>query len=362
MYLYLHIPFCQSRCSYCSFYSNVSSASVRDAFVRRLCEEIGRQKHEKSDTIYLGGGTPSLLSDDNLKMIFSAVSSGFLTTFDTEITIEGNPDDITLEKVDFWKEIGINRVSLGVQSFDDEDLKKINRRHNACQAENAVKLLHENGFENISIDLIYGLPGQTLEGFQRNLQKAFSLPITHLSSYALSIEEGTPMHRQGVKEVDDEVSRAMYEMLMQHAENQGFEHYEISNFAKEGYRSRHNSAYWTGEAYLGLGPGAHGYDGDRKRTECVPDLKDFIENGATYREEILTDDELYDEKVMCRLRTREGLNINELEELKRSYLLQNAEKHLKKGWLKLEGSQLSLTREGLFVSDAVMSDLMRVGD
>ena len=303
-----------------------------------------------------------MLSEDNLKMLFSAISSVFLTTPDTEITIEGNPDDITQELIRAWKEVGVNRMSLGVQSFDDEDLRKINRRHSAKQAEDAVRLLHDNGFDNISVDLIYGLPDQTLDGFERNLQKAFSLPIAHLSSYALSIEEGTPMYRQGVREIDDDLSRAMYEKLMACAESAGFEHYEISNFAKKGCRSRHNSAYWTGEAYLGLGPGAHGYDGKRKRTACVPNLKDFIDNGAHYTVETLTDDELYDEFVMCRLRTCDGLDINDLSLERRDYLLKNAEPHLREGWLRLEDGILSFTRQGLFVSDWVMSDLMCLGD
>lgn len=369
--IYIHVPFCEKRCIYCSFYSTVHGKRERDAFVHTLCQELAfRYDGSPVSTLYFGGGTPSQLDDEEMEIIFSALQHhcSFLT--DAEITFEANPDDITPQKVRHLLQLGVNRISLGVQSFDEQRLLFLKRRHTAQQALEAIAILQDAGIKNISIDLIFGLPGQQLTDWKWELEQAFQLPIAHLSAYSLMYEEGTPLYyarqRGIVQECDDETSLAMFQSLTQHAKAAGFEQYEISNYARPGYRSRHNSSYWQGIPYLGLGPGAHSYDGHRQRRVNEYSLRRYMEAGRAssfadvpHNIETLTDNECYNELICTRLRTVDGLSLKEVPESHRTTLLRLAQPHIDGGRLELDAQdRLRLTASGIFVSDDVMSDLM----
>lgn len=369
--LYIHVPFCEKRCVYCSFYSTVHGKEERDAFVRTLAKELAfRHNDAPISTLYFGGGTPSQLDDEEMEAVFSAIHRHCVLSPHAEITFEANPDDISQQKVVHLRQLGVNRISLGVQSFDDRRLSFLNRRHTAQQALDAIDILRTKGIENISIDLIFGLPGQQLTDWNKELAQAFELPITHLSAYSLMYEKGTPLYyareRGAVKECDEETSLSMFQMLCTSAQCAGFEQYEISNFARPGYRSRHNSSYWHGIPYLGLGPGAHSYDGKNCRRVNDYSLRRYMEaeRAKTFADvphtlEKLSADECYDELICTRLRTCEGLSLQEVPASRRSALLRMARPHIDGGRLELDAdNHLRLTASGIFVSDNVMSDLM----
>lgn len=394
--IYIHIPFCKSRCIYCDFYSTTDE-SLAEAYVQALCREIRARRDEASSsrvcTIYIGGGTPSRLSPEQLQEILECVRSNYSVEAGAEITVELNPEDVTPEYIRGLR--GFNRVSLGIQTFDDDLLSLLRRRHDAATARQAVEGLQEAGIHNISIDLIYGLPGQTLERWEQDLSSAFALHVQHLSAYALSYEQSTPLwrlRREGkVAEAPDELSVEMYRRLCQRAREEGFLHYEISNFALPGYESRHNSSYWAGTAYLGFGPGAHGYDGERTRRANPSDLRSYLSSEDIHPIiEELTTAELYNEAVMCGLRTINGIDLRRLEERfgpeKKAYLLKMAAPHLQSGRLTLSdphqhqllsgpsiacsnrilaggyyhssAARLRLTESALMVSDSIMAELM----
>lgn len=369
--IYIHVPFCEKRCIYCSFYSTVHGKRERDAFVHTLCQELAfRYDGSPISTLYFGGGTPSQLDDEEMESIFAALHRYCSLIPDAEITFEANPDDITPQKIRHLQQLGVNRISLGVQSFDEQRLAFLKRRHTAQQARDAITILQDAGLKNTSIDLIFGLPGQSLTDWNWELEQAFQLPIVHLSAYSLMYEEGTPLYyareRGVVQECDDETSLAMFQSLTAHGKSAGFEQYEISNYAVPGYRSRHNSSYWRGVPYLGLGPAAHSYDGYRQRRVNDYSLRRYIEAGTTspfadvpHTIETLTDNECYDELVCTRLRTLEGLSLGEVPESHRAALLRMAQPHIDGGRLELDAqNRLRLTASGIFVSDDVMSDLM----
>ena len=369
--LYIHVPFCEKRCVYCSFYSTVHGKEERDAFVRTLAKELAfRHNDAPISTLYFGGGTPSQLDDEEMEAVFSAIHRHCVLSPHAEITFEAYPDDISQQKVVHLRQLGVNRISLGVQSFDDRRLSFLNRRHTAQQALDAIDILRTKGIENISIDLIFGLPGQQLTDWNKELAQAFELPITHLSAYSLMYEKGTPLYyareRGAVKECDEETSLSMFQMLCTSAQCAGFEQYEISNFARPGYRSRHNSSYWHGIPYLGLGPGAHSYDGKNCRRVNDYSLRRYMEaeRAKTFADvphtlEKLSADECYDELICTRLRTCEGLSLQEVPASRRSALLRMARPHIDGGRLELDAdNHLRLTASGIFVSDDVMSDLM----
>ncbi|MBQ7422015.1 MAG: radical SAM family heme chaperone HemW [Prevotella sp.] len=364
--LYIHVPFCQSRCIYCDFYSTTRPATHAAPYVRALEAEMAARAEEAPSvsTVYLGGGTPSQLTPQQIEDVFRAIHSHFRIASGAEITVELNPDDVTPTLSRLLKALGVNRTSLGVQTFSDTRLQFLRRRHDARQAREAVEgLAREIG--NVSVDLIYGLPGQTEADWAEDVRTALNLPVTHLSAYALTYEPGTRLwqmrERGEVQETDDESSRSMYMALKDMAEQAGFEHYEVSNFARPGYASRHNNAYWLGLPYIGLGPGAHSYDGKRIRRRNLPDLHAYnsAPGSPPAEREELTDTELYDELVMTRLRLREGITLDTLSAADRDFLLNAAAPHLSRGTLAHSGNRLHLTREGLFVSDAIMADLMR---
>ncbi len=367
--IYIHIPFCKSRCIYCDFYSTTLGQEFMNSYVEALKREmlLRRQyiKGSRVHTIYIGGGTPSLLPANLLHEIFDAIQRLWTLDENAEVTIEANPDDVTAEWLKCLEGTPVNRISMGAQTFCDRLLSFIGRRHNARQTIDAVKACKESGIENISLDLIYGLPGQTLEDWQRDVEQALSLDIKHLSAYALSFEEGTKLDRmlqQGlVEETEEELSRKMYNYLMKATSEANFLHYEISNFALPGFHSRHNSSYWEGKPYLGLGAGAHSYDGQRSRRANLPDIKAYIaaKDDVPNETELLTDEALYNEFIMTRLRTRKGIPLNELSEEDRLYCLSFAEPHLKHKLLSIQNEHLCLTKEGIFTSNDIISDLMK---
>ena len=367
--LYFHFPFCKSRCIYCDFYSTTLGQETMAEYVEALERELLLRKNyikcTRVRTMYLGGGTPSLLPTDLLRELFSAVNQHFTLEEDAEVTIEANPDDVSKEWLRGLEGTPVNRISMGAQTFNDELLRFLGRRHNAQQVVDAVKTCKEAGIRNISIDLIYGLPGQTMDDWKLDVERALTLGITHLSAYALSFEEGTrldAMLKEGlVEEADEELSREMYDYLMRATSEAGFQHYEISNFALPGFHSRHNSSYWEGTPYLGLGAGAHSYDGLRTRRANLPDIKAYIaaKDDVPHETETLSDDSLYNEFIMTRLRTSEGIPLYELSPENRDYCLALADKHLKLNLLCIKNEHLCLTKEGIFTSNDIISDLLK---
>lgn len=371
--LYVHIPFCKSRCIYCGFYSTTRLAMCH-RYIEALHGEMlirrASQQQLQINTIYIGGGTPSVLSAQLLRKLFIYIYNVYELknrVGSLEITVECNPDDITPQLVECLQHLHVNRVSMGVQTFDMQRLVLLKRRHNPKKVDEAVKQLRDAGIGNISIDLIYGFPQQTLSEWQSDVNQALKLNVEHISAYALSYEEDTPLYKmlkQGiVKEADDELQRSMYYYLKECLEHAGFEHYEISNFAKSGYRSRHNSSYWNHTPYIGLGAGAHSFNGN-ERTWNVSNLDQYIssiEEGILPSDgELLDSNTLYNEKVMTGLRTREGINLSSLSYNELNYCMLQAKPFINGGLLLKDNDKLVLSREGLFVSDMIISNLMIV--
>lgn len=366
--IYIHVPFCQSRCIYCDFYSTTYGAEWKRSYVDTLKREIQLRREEidvtRVPSLYIGGGTPSQLPSTLLQEVFRAIQENFTLAKDAEVTIEANPDDVTPEWLAALSQTPVNRISMGVQTFSDSLLCFLNRRHTSHQAIEAVQRCQDAGYSNISLDLIYGLPGQTFEDWCRDVKLLLSLDVPHLSAYALSYEEGTVLNKMlqdgKVNEASDELSWQMYEYLMNETAAAGMEHYEISNFAKPGMHSRHNSSYWDGSPYLGLGPGAHSFDGGCVRRSNDTSLKDYVCSTADvpHQKEVLTPEEQYDELVMTRLRTALGLSLSLLTPEQRSYCMEMAEPHIHRGDLVQDGLVLRLSRKGIFISNSIISDLM----
>ena len=365
--IYIHIPFCRSRCIYCGFYST-TSLELRQRYVDAVCRELEIRRTDDVSTIYLGGGTPSQLSMEQLSQILDALYKYHKVAEDAEVTIEVNPDDVTTTFAEGLRRLPVNRVSMGAQTFSNERLQFLHRRHTAQQVAEAVGLLRREGIRNISIDLMYGFPEETLSDWEQDIERALSLGVEHLSAYCLMIEEGTALYalkmkNEKLKMPDEELERAMYEMLIDRLEAAGYEHYEISNFAKPSFRSRHNSSYWDGTPYIGIGAAAHSFDG-KTRSWNVSDLRQYIEGmergERCFEAEVIDEDTWYNDMVTVALRTREGLDLSMLSEKHRSYCTKNARRFADDGLVKINGSYMVLTRRGLFVSDMIMSELMWV--
>lgn len=371
--IYIHIPYCKTRCTYCDFYTLTNESQI-DPFVNALCREAQMRKEEFTEsvqTIYFGGGTPSRLHQHHFDQIFETLRTHYTLDPNAEITVEANPDDLSDEYIRMLAQLPVNRLSMGIQSFNDRELKFLSRRHSALQAIEAVKKCQQHGFRNISIDLMYGLPDQTMEIWDQNLSQALALNIQHISAYHLIYEEKTRMYsllKAGkIQQVDETISTAMFSRLIERLTAEGFIHYEISAFGKEGCFSRHNSAYWQNKKYVGLGPAAHSFDGD-DRSWNVASLNRYIkstESGLPEREvEHLNFYEKYNEYILTGLRTMWGVNLEELNdrfgEQLHLFCIGNAQKYMDQNLLIKEGNILKLTREGIFISDGIMSDLMWV--
>ena len=412
--LYIHIPFCASRCIYCGFYSTVPAKkkderlSVEERYVNAICHEMELRAEKNSNnsgerigglsTIYLGGGTPSQLSFESLQKIFQTIDKVYhiglewdtenntcTTATPIEITMECNPDDITEEFAQNLRSLPINRISMGAQTFSDERLRFLHRRHTADEVETAVKRLRNVNIKNISVDLMFGFPNETLEEWNDDIERLLALDIEHISAYSLMYEKGTPLFRllqEGkVKEIDEELYRQMYDTLIDRLAKAGYEQYEISNFAKLDvqspkfniqtskskiqslYRSQHNSSYWQNIPYIGIGAAAHSY-GNGKRSWNVADIKAYItaiqKNRLPSEEEIIDADTHYNDIIMTALRTCEGIDLSILPAEYRTYLIRLAKPFQQQGLLKEDNGKLHLTRNGIYVSDSIMSDLMKV--
>lgn len=372
--LYIHVPFCATRCVYCDFFSNTDTR-YKEPYLRAIEKEMELRGEYIDDdtleTIYLGGGTPSQLSGNDLERIFNAISRRFSIAEGAEITLEANPDDIRPDYLSALRDLPINRISMGIQSFQPEDLRLLNRRHDREQAIRAVELCQAHGFTNLSIDLIYGLPGQTPEAWEENLRQAIRLGTPHLSAYHLTYEEGTALYKRlqagQVKPVDEEVSVTLFHILTERMAEAGFQHYEISNFARPGFHARHNSAYWTGKPYLGLGPSAHSYNRTSREwnVASLPLYLRGIESGqpATERE-TLDLSTRYNDFIITGLRTMWGISLDKLRtefgEALLAYCQKQARPYIQRGLLRQENDRLALSQAGILLSDGIMSELMYI--
>lgn len=369
--IYIHIPFCKQSCHYCDFYFSTSLQN-KDVFLSALKKEIVLQKtylnNEEISTIYLGGGTPSLLSQKELLEIFDCLKENFQINKDVEITLEANPDDLTEEKIKELKTTSINRLSIGIQSFYDEDLKLMNRAHNSEEALKAVKFAQENGFKNITIDLIYGIPTLTHHHWRNNLQIAFALNIKHISAYCLTVEPKTTLAHQiklGIlKNVDEQHSSEQFEIMLEAMHNSGFIQYEISNFCKDGAFSKHNSNYWLKEKYLGLGPSAHSYDGKSRQWNISNNalyIRSLEKGELNFEKEELTINQCYNEYVLTSLRTVWGLSLmrieNDFGKEHLEYCLMEVEKYIQSEDVLSEENKLYLSDKGKLIADKIASDL-----
>lgn len=372
--LYIHIPFCAKRCLYCDFYSHTEmkyKTPYLDALVREMELRKVYLDGEPLETIYFGGGTPSQLSAPDFERLFEVIDRHFDVQACREITLEANPDDLTDAYVAALRDLPFNRISMGVQSFDAADLRFLNRRHTGPEAIRAIETCRVNGFENLSIDLIYGLPEQTEEGWKANIEQALALDIPHLSAYHLIYEEGTALYKLKesgkIAPVTEETSLRFFTLLIDSLEKAGYLHYEISNFARPGWFSKHNSAYWMGKNYLGLGPSAHSYDG-QEREWNVASLAAYIK-GIEKGEPALEKEPLdlrtrYNDYIITRLRTMWGIDLFDLQaefgQALRMYCEKQASPFVRQGLLQREGNRMTLTRRGIFISDGIMSDLLKV--
>lgn len=376
--LYLHVPFCSSKCSYCAFYS-VTNNQLKQDYIEAICKELYLRKqffkdiHLKNNqfkplvnTVYFGGGTPSCLDDYAFEKIFNAIYDCFGNSFD-EVTIECNPDDITLSYAKILKKYA-NRISLGIQTFNNDQLKFINRRHNAEEAIRAVNIIKEVGISNISIDLIFGFPKETLTDWLFDIDQAIKLNVQHVSAYSLMFEEGTKLYhllqKEKIEQISEELSVEMYDVLIDKLSEAGLAQYEISNFAKPGFESRHNSSYWNETPYLGVGPSAHSYN-LLTRSWNISNVSRYIKSISKdilpFEEEAIDDIIRYNDLVTTALRTKEGILLTTLKGDFSRYILEQSYDFIKQGMMiKTTDNRLALTRKGYYISDAIMAELIKV--
>ncbi|MDD5507502.1 MAG: radical SAM family heme chaperone HemW [Bacteroidales bacterium] len=374
--IYIHVPFCRRKCHYCNFYS-MTLLQYRKDYREGLLKEIRLRKgylsQQPVQTIYFGGGTPSLLVLDDLEKIFDALNGSFQVAGDAEITLEANPDDLTEGYLDGLRHLPVNRLSIGIQSFCTEDLHFLNRIHSSQQAVASLHLARRKGFDNLSIDLIYGIPAQTTERWYGNLQKAFSFHIPHVSAYALTVESNTPLEnlirREKIQAPDEECMVEHFHILCDQMEKHGYTHYEISNFCRDGLYARHNVSYWANESYLGLGPAAHSYNGHSRQWNKA-DLKSWLDSLSRdqpcFDLEMLSPGQRYNEYVMTSLRTMWGCSTDVvLRQFGQDYhrhLLRTAAGWITSGHLTMQNDTLKLTRSGMLFADRIASDFFRIDD
>ncbi|HZH35724.1 MAG TPA: radical SAM family heme chaperone HemW [Flavisolibacter sp.] len=367
----MHIPFCKQACTYCNFHFT-TSLRYKDAFVKALGKEAKAEKGylngETVNTIYFGGGTPSLLAIEDLEYILQVLHNTFPVAGDAEISMEANPDDVSEENVRAWKGLGINRLSIGIQSFFEEELRWMNRAHNANQARDCIQNSYAAGIHNLSIDLIYGSPLLTNEMWEYNVKTAIDYNIKHLSCYALTVEEKTPLHKTiSLKknvDVDSEKQAGQFLQLMQWLRESGYEHYEVSNFAKPGFRSRHNSSYWKGAPYLGLGPSAHSFKGNERRWNMPNNnvyIKTVNEGSPERGLETLTPAQQLNENIMISLRTAEGLDLDKIEKFwgaeEKNRIQKDLATYINNGFVRMNSHHAQLTDEGMLRADGIAADL-----
>ena len=374
--IYIHIPFCKQACHYCDFHFSTSFQYKND-LLSAIAKEIKLQKdylsNENIETIYFGGGTPSLLSGDEVSVLMEEIQRNFKVITNPEITLEANPDDLNLQKLKEFRNTEINRFSIGVQSFFDEDLKWMNRAHAAVEADNAIKRAQDFGFENLSIDLIYGFSLLTNEKWRINIEKAVEFQIPHISSYSLTVEPKTALAKfiksGKEKNVDDAQSAIQFQILMETLENNGFEHYEISNFAKPNQYAKHNTNYWKGISYLGIGPSAHSFNGESRQWNVANNAKylaDLNLNKIPFEKEFLSKNDKFNEYLMTSLRTMWGLDLDKISADfgadYKNYVLNNSHEFLEKEQLIINKQNIKLSAAGKFFADALAAELFITKD
>ena len=368
--IYIHIPFCKQACHYCDFHFS-TSMKKKDEMVLALSKEISMRKNEfKNDvveTIYFGGGTPSVLNNDEINFLISEVYKNYKVSENPEITLEANPDDLSTERILELSKSPINRLSIGIQSFYEEDLKMMNRAHNSVEAKKCLEEATKY-FDNISLDLIYGIPGLTDEMWKQNIETALSFGVPHISSYALTVEPKTALRKLidtgKIAEPQDEVASNHFMILVETLQKNGFIHYELSNFGKENYFSRNNSAYWLGKKYIGIGPSAHSYDGEKRGWNVANNslyLKSIKDNILPIETEILSKSDRYNEYIMTGLRTIWGVSLERIEKEfgmdYLDYLQKQSQKFLNDDLVSIENNILKPTAKGKFLTDGIASDL-----
>jgi oxygen-independent coproporphyrinogen III oxidase len=368
--LYIHIPFCRSRCSYCDFATGIYQSELADRYVRALIDEIGTSRNAgaRVDTIYFGGGTPSLLTPAQLDQILSALHRQFDIDSDSEVTVEMNPGTVNREQLRAFRKLGVNRASFGAQTFDDAELAKLGRSHSSADTLKTFHELRAAGYDNVSFDLIAGLPGQTLSGWQRNIEQSLALEPEHLSFYLLEVHSGTPLAdhiRRGLQPVPDEdLAAVMYEWMIERAIAAGYEHYEISNLSKPGFHSRHNTKYWTGAPYFGFGCSAHSFDGVARRWSNQRDVLRYVENveqkmSPVVEEQELTAADLRAEALFLGMRMMRGVDVREYNELfgvdLRAEHQEDLDRFRDAGLVEFDGDLIRLTRNGALMSNEVFA-------
>ena len=366
--IYLHIPFCKQACHYCNFHFS-TSLKYKEEMVEAMLKELELQKEylggEIIETIYLGGGTPSLLGQRDLDLVFEKIISQFQISQFPEISLEANPDDLTVEKINALKNTPINRLSIGIQSFFEEDLKFMNRAHNAQEAETCIKNAQVAGFENLTIDLIYGSPTTPDVHWEKNIEKAIEFNVPHLSCYCLTVEPKTALDhfvKTGkAKPVDEEQAAHQFDILTNKLNASNYEHYEISNFAKDGFYSKHNSNYWKGKKYLGIGPSAHSFNGESRQWNMANNAKymgSLKENKLNYEMEILTPEQQYNEYVMTALRTMWGIDFLKIKNMSQAdYFLKNINPFIEQKLIVENNGHFKLTNKGKFLADGIAAEL-----
>lgn len=370
--IYVHVPYCKVKCHYCDFHFSTNLQS-KERLLNAMQKEIQLQasllEDEEVETIYFGGGTPSILETTEIKHLLSTIQSNFNITSNPEITLEGNPDDLSIAKLNELKNIGINRLSIGIQSFNDDILTFMNRAHESSEAISSVINAKKAGFENITIDLIYGVPEQFMETWQNDIKQFLNLDVPHLSAYCLTIEKNTVfghLHQKNELNLpDDELSLQQFKYLVKELEKNGIEQYEISNFSKSGWHSKHNSAYWLNENYIGIGPSAHSYINQKRSWNIANNYKYIhaLENNEEFYEtEQLSQLDLFNEHILTRIRTKWGIEFDKLQQLlpeKFKDFMNKIETFESRGWISIEGNKAYLTREGKFLSDHITAELFR---
>ena len=368
--LYIHIPFCRSRCSYCDFATGIYQGELAERYVRALVEEIStaRNADARVDTIYFGGGTPSLLTPSQLDLILSALHRQFDIESGAEVTLEMNPGTVNPDQLQSFRKLGVNRASFGTQTFDDAELAKLGRSHSSADTFKTFHELRAASFDNVSFDLIAGLPGQTLDGWQRNIEQSLALQPEHLSFYLLEVHSGTPLAdhiRRGLQPVPDEdLAAVMYEWMIERAAAAGYEHYEISNLCKQGFSSRHNTKYWTGAAYYGFGCSAHSFDGRARRWSNQRDVLRYVENveqgsSPVVEEQDLTEADQRAEALFLGMRMMRGVDVREYSELfgvdLRAEHRDELDRFREAGLVEFDGDLIRLTRNGALMSNEVFA-------
>jgi len=374
--IYLHIPFCKQMCHYCAFHKSIS-LQAKDDMLDCLLKEMGLRRDylekEKVETIYFGGGTPSVYSPEEIERLISYIREHYSVSENAEITMEANPDDLTGAYLKALKNSSVNRLSMGLQSFHDEDLILMNRRHTGQEAIDTVKRVQDHGFDNISVDLIYGVPGLTMEKWEQNLEKVFGLDIQHISSYHLMFDPNTVFSHKlqsgQLKEMDEDQSLKQFQMLISEARRNKFLHYEISNFCLEGKQSRHNTSYWQQKKYLGVGPSAHSYNLKEREWNVSHNykyIKSIQEGNIASEKEGLSEIDHYNDYILTSLRTMWGLDLNFVRErFGEKYFLfccDEAKKYLQSQHVRIENGRVILSDKGVFVSNEIMSDFFWVED